>query len=75
MENVTKLEERNSEVLYDIFKTVVRTMDYVGVKNNDTKLISAITGKNTTNSEDDIKLSLDVISSIISKQVRNKFKL
>lgn len=75
MQNGTKSERLNNEVLNDLFAVVVRTLDYISVKNSDTKLISAITGNKTNGAEENIQLSLDVVSSIISKQIRNKFKL
>lgn len=75
MQDGTKSERLNNEVLIDLFEVVVRTLDYISVKNSDTKLISAITGNKTNGAEENIQLSLDVVSSIISKQIRNKFKL
>lgn len=75
MQDGTKSEQLNNEVLNDLFEVVVRTLDYISVKNSDTKLISAITGNKTNGAEENIQLSLDVVSSIISKQIRNKFKL
>lgn len=75
MQDGTKSEQLNNEVLSDLFEVVVRTLDYISVKNSDTKLISAITGNKTNGAEENIHLSLDVVSSIISKQIRNKFKL
>lgn len=75
MQDGTKSEQLNNEVLSDLFEVVVRTLDYISVKNSDTKLISAITGNKTNGAEENIQLSLDVVSSIISKQIRNKFKL
>lgn len=75
MDMKTKNEMINKEILFELFKTISRTMDYVSVKNNDSKLVSAITKGPGSKIEENTQLTLDVISSIISKQIRNKFSL
>lgn len=75
MSVTNKIEEHNAIVLKDLYTLVARTMDYVSVKNNDLKLLSVIVKSENSSIEENTQLSLDVMSSIISKQIRNKFSI
>lgn len=67
-------ENQNRKVLDTLFTTVMRTIDYVGFKNQDQSLFTNISKDGGTRDENQ-KLKEEVVAAIISKQLRKKFSI